>query len=38
MSILTFSPGRLLPLPGRPKGGEAQAMRALFSVIQSRYA
>jgi leucyl aminopeptidase len=25
------------PLPGRPKGGEAQAMRALFSVIQSRY-
>jgi len=26
------------PLPGRPKGGEAQAMRALFSVIQSRYA
>jgi leucyl aminopeptidase len=25
------------PLPGRPKGGEAQAMRALFRVIQSRY-
>jgi leucyl aminopeptidase len=26
------------PLPGRPKGGEAQAMRALFSVIRDRYA
>jgi leucyl aminopeptidase len=26
------------PLPGRPRGGEAQAMRALFSVIRSRYA
>jgi leucyl aminopeptidase len=25
-------------LPGRPRGGEAQAMRALFSVIRSRYA
>ena len=25
-------------LPGRPRGGEAQAMRALFSMIQSRYA
>jgi leucyl aminopeptidase len=25
-------------LPGRPKGGEAQAMRALFSVIRDRYA
>jgi len=24
-------------LPGRPRGGEAQAMRALFSMIQSRY-
>jgi leucyl aminopeptidase len=23
--------------PGRPKGGEAQAMRALFSVIRDRY-
>ena len=26
------------PLPGRPKGGEAQAIRALFNVIRSRYA
>jgi leucyl aminopeptidase len=26
------------PRPGRPKGGEAQAMRALFTVIQQRYA
>ena len=26
------------PRPGRPKGGEAQAMRALFRVIRSRYA
>lgn len=25
------------PRPGRPKGGEAQAMRALFEVIRSRY-
>jgi leucyl aminopeptidase len=25
-------------LPGRPRGGEAQAMRALFSVIRARYA
>ncbi|MGQ0486070.1 MAG: leucyl aminopeptidase family protein [Hyphomicrobiales bacterium] len=24
--------------PGRPKGGEAQAMRALFAVIRDRYA
>jgi len=24
--------------PGRPKGGEAQAMRALFTVIQERFA
>jgi leucyl aminopeptidase len=24
--------------PGRPKGGEAQAMRALFAVIKERYA
>ncbi len=24
--------------PGRPKGGEAQAMRALFAVIRNRYA
>jgi leucyl aminopeptidase len=27
-----------VPRPGRPRGGEAQAMRALFSVIRSRYA
>jgi leucyl aminopeptidase len=26
------------PKPGRPKGGEAQAMRALFAVIKERYA
>jgi leucyl aminopeptidase len=26
------------PRPGRPKGGEAQAMRALFGVIRERYA
>jgi leucyl aminopeptidase len=26
------------PRPGRPKGGEAQAMRALFRVISDRYA
>lgn len=26
------------PRPGRPKGGEAQAMRALFNVIRRRYA
>ena len=26
-----------MPRPGRPKGGEAQAMRALFAVIQKRY-
>ena len=26
------------PRPGRPKGGEAQAMRALFRVISERYA
>jgi leucyl aminopeptidase len=26
------------PRPGRPRGGEAQAMRALFRVILSRYA
>ncbi len=26
------------PRPGRPKGGEAQAMRALFRVIRERYA
>ncbi|MCA3561955.1 MAG: leucyl aminopeptidase family protein [Aestuariivirga sp.] len=26
------------PRPGRPKGGEAQAMRALFEVIRQRYA
>lgn len=25
------------PLPGRPKGGEAQAMRALFGVIREQY-
>jgi leucyl aminopeptidase len=25
------------PRPGRPKGGEAQAMRALFRVIRDRY-
>jgi leucyl aminopeptidase len=25
-----------MPRPGRPKGGEAQAMRALFEVIRSR--
>jgi leucyl aminopeptidase len=25
------------PRPGRPKGGEAQAMRALFKVIRDRY-
>jgi leucyl aminopeptidase len=25
-------------LPGRPRGGEAQAMRALFRVIRERYA
>jgi hypothetical protein len=24
--------------PGRPKGGEAQAMRALFKVVAERYA
>jgi len=24
------------PRPGRPKGGEAQAMRALFEVIRQR--
>ena len=27
-----------MPRPGRPKGGEAQAMRALFAVIRGRYA
>lgn len=27
-----------MPRPGRPKGGEAQAMRALFAVIRDRYA
>jgi leucyl aminopeptidase len=26
------------PKPGRPKGGEAQAMRALFAVIKERFA
>ncbi len=26
------------PKPGRPKGGEAQAMRALFTIIKERYA
>ena len=26
-----------MPRPGRPKGGEAQAMRALFEVISQRY-
>ncbi len=26
------------PRPGRPRGGEAQAMRALFAVIRDRYA
>ena len=26
------------PRPGRPKGGEAQAIRALFAMIQGRYA
>ena len=26
-----------VPRPGRPKGGEAQAMRALFKVISERY-
>jgi leucyl aminopeptidase len=26
-----------MPTPGRPKGGEAQAMRALFTVIKDRY-
>lgn len=26
-----------MPRPGRPKGGEAQAMRALFAVIAKRY-
>ena len=26
------------PRPGRPKGGEAQAMRALFTLIRQRYA
>ena len=25
------------PLPGRPKGGEAQAMRALFTLIARRF-
>jgi leucyl aminopeptidase len=25
-----------MPRPGRPKGGEAQAMRALFEVIRRR--
>jgi leucyl aminopeptidase len=25
------------PRPGRPKGGEAQAMRALFTMIRNRY-
>lgn len=27
-----------MPSPGRPKGGEAQAMRALFAMICERYA
>lgn len=27
-----------MPRPGQPKGGEAQAMRALFAVIRDRYA
>jgi leucyl aminopeptidase len=27
-----------MPRPGRPKGGEAQAMRALFTMIKQRYA
>jgi leucyl aminopeptidase len=29
---------RPTPLPGRPKGGEAQAIRALFEVLRERYA
>jgi leucyl aminopeptidase len=35
LDIFAWTPS---PRPGRPKGGEAQAMRALFGVIRERYA
>ncbi len=35
LDMMGWNPG---PRPGRPRGGEAQGMRALFSLIAERYA